>query len=276
VKDVDTWSSVHSNHSRGSFHSNMVQRSPKPGQAYLSTGGGLGPTRSGDGDISRRSSYQQRSATLSGDDYATATTDADDGADSDPEDSETPWTCTLHIYPSHLSPLTEREMKERALLQTASDSHTNNSPPSVPTDGRIRIKLASLVPTPHHPKILGQFKLPFPLPDVAVTPNTSSSLSYLQSAQFTYSSPNSDSPIPIALQRYQSGIGARFLPRTLAPDGSILHTANKEGQMNMEVLLSAEDIKDVVSSTGLWLCVREGFGGLGRTKRKGDGWHIRA
>ena len=268
MKDVETLSSIHSNHSGGSFQSNMVQRSPKRAPAHLSTGGlGVGPARYGDNEASTPSPYQQRSPIISGDDHA-AVTDGDDGADSDPEDSETPWTCTLHIYPSHLSPLTEREMKERVLLQTASDFH------ALPTDGRIRIKLASLIPTPHHPKILGQFKLPFPLPDVAITPNTSSSLSYLQSA----SSQNPNCPIPIALQRYQSGIGARFLPRTVAPDGSILRAANREGQVDMgaEVLLTAEDIKDVVSSTGLWLCVREGFGGLGRTKRKGDGWHIRA
>jgi hypothetical protein len=42
-----------------------------------------------------------------------------------------------------------------------------------------------------------------------------------------------------------------------------------------EILFTAEDIKDVLSSTGLWLAVRESFGGLGRTKRKGDGWHLR-
>ena len=282
MKDIETMSSAHSNHSIGSFHSNMVQPSPRRAQVHLSTSGlGVGTVRSGDSEASPRSPYQRRSPTISRDDHAVVT-DADDGVDSDPEDSETPWTCTLHVYPSHLSPLTEREMKERALLQSASDPHTNPSsssmaPPLLPADGRIRIKLAVLVPTPHHPKILGQFKLPFPLPDVAITPNASSSLSYLQSAQFS-SSPNPNSPVPIALQRYQSGMGARFLPRTLAPDGSILHAAEREGEMNMntEVLLTAEDIKDVVSSTGLWLCVREGFGGLGRTKRKGDGWHIRA
>lgn len=39
--------------------------------------------------------------------------------------------------------------------------------------------------------------------------------------------------------------------------------------------LTAEEIKDVVCSTGLWLVVREGFGGVGRVSRKGDGWRIR-
>ena len=39
--------------------------------------------------------------------------------------------------------------------------------------------------------------------------------------------------------------------------------------------LTAEDIKDIVCSTGLWLVVREGFGGVGKVSRKGDGWKIR-
>jgi hypothetical protein len=41
------------------------------------------------------------------------------------------------------------------------------------------------------------------------------------------------------------------------------------------LILTAEEIKDVVSCTGLWLVVREGFGGVGRVSRKGDGWRIR-
>ena len=41
------------------------------------------------------------------------------------------------------------------------------------------------------------------------------------------------------------------------------------------VLLSAEEIKDAVCCTALWLVVREGFGGVGRVKRQGDGWRIR-
>ena len=42
------------------------------------------------------------------------------------------------------------------------------------------------------------------------------------------------------------------------------------------LVLTAEEIKDVVSSTAMWLVVREGFGGVGRVNRKGDGgWRIR-
>jgi hypothetical protein len=41
------------------------------------------------------------------------------------------------------------------------------------------------------------------------------------------------------------------------------------------LVLTAEEIKDVISCTGLWLVVREGFGGVGKVNRKGDGWKIR-
>jgi len=41
-------------------------------------------------------------------------------------------------------------------------------------------------------------------------------------------------------------------------------------------ILSAEEIKDVICSTALWLVVREAFGGVGKEKRRGDGWRIRA
>jgi hypothetical protein len=40
--------------------------------------------------------------------------------------------------------------------------------------------------------------------------------------------------------------------------------------------LTAEEIKDVVCSTAMWLVVREGFGGIGKVTRRGDGWRIRA
>jgi hypothetical protein len=41
------------------------------------------------------------------------------------------------------------------------------------------------------------------------------------------------------------------------------------------LVLTAEEIKDVVASTALWLVVREAMGGVGKDKRKGDGWKLR-
>jgi hypothetical protein len=101
-------------------------------------------------------------------------------------------------------------------------------------DQVIRTKLATLSPTPHHPKVVAMLKVPFPLPDVEVE---------------------------------------RLLvrKRVLGPRGGVLRSGDEGG-----LTLTAEEIKDVVSSTGLWLVVREGFGGVGKVSRKGDGWRIRA
>lgn len=53
------------------------------------------------------------------------------------------------------------------------------------------------------------------------------------------------------------------------------HQGGGAGAYPEGLMLSAEEIKDIVSSTGLWLVVREGFGGVGRDRRKGDGWRLR-
>lgn len=57
----------------------------------------------------------------------------DSNEDSDPEDSETPWACHLVLGPN------------------------------------TRIPLGSLLPAPHHPKLVGQLAVPFPLPDLSAT-----------------------------------------------------------------------------------------------------------
>jgi hypothetical protein len=41
------------------------------------------------------------------------------------------------------------------------------------------------------------------------------------------------------------------------------------------LMLTAEEIKDVLSSTAFWVVVREGLGGVGKVPRRGDGWRIR-
>lgn len=57
----------------------------------------------------------------------------DDGYESDPEDSETPWSCHLVLGPS------------------------------------TRIPIGTLSPAPHHPKVVAQLAVPFPLPDLSQT-----------------------------------------------------------------------------------------------------------
>ena len=140
------------------------------------------------------------------------TSSGSDDEDSDPEDSETPWSCTLRILPIEPGDL------------------TSTTPP---TEG-LKLRLANLIPAPHHPKVIGQFKMPFPLPDIAV-------------------------------QKIE------LVPR-LASDPFGMGSGEGGGEM----VMTAEEVKDVVCTTGLWLMVREGFGGLNGKKRKGDGWKIRS
>jgi hypothetical protein len=159
----------------------------------------------------------------------------DDGDESDPEDSETPWTCTLILSrvgeggSGALSPATA------AATAVASDGTSSN---------HTRVRVATFSPTPHHPKVVALLKVPFPLPDIIVD--------RLQVCR------RSVSPQGIARSSWNSangGVGGD------EPDG---------------LVLTAEEIKDVVSSTGLWLVVRENIGGVGKISRKGDGWRIRA
>jgi hypothetical protein len=56
---------------------------------------------------------------------------AENDEDSDPEDSEVTWSCHLVLSPT------------------------------------TRIPIGSLSPTPHHPKLIGQLSIPFPLPDLS-------------------------------------------------------------------------------------------------------------
>jgi hypothetical protein len=98
----------------------------------------------------------------------------------------------------------------------------------------LRLKLASLAPTPHHPKVVAQLKIPWPLPDIE-----------LERA--------------IAHKR-PSGAPHDEHPRVKDAAG---------------LVLTAEEIKDIVCTTSFWLIVREGFGGVGKKSRKGDGWKIR-
>lgn len=154
----------------------------------------------------------------------------DAGEESDPEDSETPWICTLKIRrvggdaSSNFS-RTSSSMNghENGPSKAASNSNVGT--------GMLRLKVGTLSPTPHHPKVVAMLKVPFPLPDVEVE------------------------RMGVVKRR---GVGA------------------PARQTYAGLTLTAEEIKDVVCSTGLWLVVREGFGGVGRVNRKGDGWRIRA
>jgi hypothetical protein len=148
----------------------------------------------------------------------------EDGDESDPEDSETPWTCAVSIQ--RVAPSSARQSPF-----TGRASHVRQQQ----HDQSVRLKIATLSPTPHHPKVVSMLKVPFPLPDIEVD--------------------------KVAVRR-----------RVLTSSGM----ARPEETSGLEgLILTAEEIKDIISCTGLWLVVREGFGGVGKVSRKGDGWRIR-
>ena len=110
------------------------------------------------------------------------------------------------------------------------ENSTAGQPPILQTQV-LRIKVGTVSPTPHHPKVVAMLKVPFPLPDIEV-----------------------------------EKMGVIKRQGVIPPQNSTYNG----------LVLTAEEIKDVVCSTGIWLVVREGFGGVGRVNRKGDGWRIRA
>ena len=156
-----------------------------------------------------------------------ATGGGDDGEDSDPEDSETPWVCTLKIRRSAIAAVGGRE-------------------PVSPETQVLRVKVGTLSPMPHHPKVVAMLKVPFPLPDVQVERMA-------------------------VVKRDVRSIGMGSSSQGLQDDEN--GSATKGPYVGLT--LTAEEIKDIVCSTGLWLVVRESFGGIGKVTRKGDGWRIR-
>ncbi|EAU87827.1 hypothetical protein CC1G_09446 [Coprinopsis cinerea okayama7 len=169
----------------------------------------------------------------------------EDGGDwddeSDAEDSETPWVCTLKIRRVAPGGVGVSAGDGLGLLSPSpgGEGTENGGVSGLPVQEKeqiLRLKVGTLSQTPHHPKVVAMLKIPFPLPDVEV-------------------------------ERME------IVPRK----GFVPQSPNEGDQKEpyKGLTLTAEEIKDVVCSTGLWVAVREGFGGVGKVNRKGDGWKIR-
>ncbi|KAF4568275.1 hypothetical protein EYR36_010284 [Pleurotus pulmonarius] len=189
----------------------------------------------------------------------------DDGEESDPEDSETPWTCTLKVKRvtpqmagdgnSLLLPLTQtasRSPRSSAYSRGSLDLQNPAVVASVKggSSQTLRLKLGTLSPTPHHPKVVAMLKVPFPLSDVNV------------------------GQMIVRKRPSPGGLGQPDLPPRPATSAGGERSVSEFS--NSGLVLTAEELKDVVCSTGMWLVVRESFGGVGKERRRGDGWRIRA
>lgn len=102
-----------------------------------------------------------------------------------------------------------------------------------PSPKSFRLRVATLAPTPHHPKVVAQLKMPWPLPDVDILHG-------------------------VARKR---PAGAPLMNDETGPEGGLIVTA--------------EELKDIVCTSAFWMIVRENFGGIQKKTRKGDGWNIR-
>lgn len=155
----------------------------------------------------------------------------DDGEESDPEDSETPWICKVYV-----------------------PSAKSRRP-----DGPIQVKgktVGTLYPAPHHPRIVAQIKIPVEIGEVAtgigalVGPGT---LSH-QSSDLTSSSSG--------LKSSRNSLSSPPLTNISQMSQQVADPILKQE----EIVMTEENIKDVVSVTAMWLVSRE-FGGLGKKKK---------
>jgi hypothetical protein len=221
------------------------------GKSNRSLGSGGGDIGSEDGGekTRRRSLRRPKSAGIpegfGGDDLGDG---RDVGEESDPEDSETPWVCTMKVR------------RTGPASSSAGNGSLKQSPKGGGEKEVLKLKVGTLSPTPHHPKVVAMLKVPFPLPDVEVE--------------------------RLSIRRRGSGsipphgdvneLGEVKQPISTARD--FARGTNEGGQDDeyRGLELSAEEVKDIVCSTAMWLVVREGTGGVGRVSRKGDGWKLRS
>lgn len=241
--------------------------------------------------------------------------DDDEDLDSDPEDSETPWVCQLIVRRLYGSPA-------HRLSHVSDDGRA--SPISEGSHGDVKVKVAAIVPAPHHPKVVSLLKVPFPLPDIIISskprlprhhsphlqpqvslrPTHSHDLEVEVEARKRIVTPSgvarpavvsagSGSPPVTPTQAAIAGSAGAGLNKLAGKFKSSLGptlSAAAHGRIGSEgsvtssgqthsggegVLLTAEEIKDLVCCTACWVVVREGFAGVGKVNRKGDGWRIR-
>ncbi len=74
----------------------------------------------------------------------------DDGEDSDPEDSETPWTCVVRVPAGKAAIQSRRNAPDEEFRRIRYG-----------TDGLL---VGTMYPAPHHPRVVAQLKVPFELP----------------------------------------------------------------------------------------------------------------
>ena len=150
--------------------------------------------------------------------------------ESDPEDSETPWVCRVYV-PGRRDEDGGRtdEKKGTRKSRRREGGHDGEG-----------IVVATLYPAPHHPRVIAQVKV---------------STDYMPVATGIFRA----TPAPASQQQHTSNNNNNHIQT----NGHGATTAIKGD----EILLSEENVKDVVGVTAMWLVVREDFGGLVKKKK---------
>ncbi|GHJ84244.1 hypothetical protein NliqN6_0646 [Naganishia liquefaciens] len=155
-----------------------------------------------------------------------------DVEDSDPEDSETPWICRVYVPGSR----------------------------TVNADGEIKARgktVGTLFPAPHHPRIVATIKIPLELGQIAT------GIGALISPIASFHAPTEFSmPLPSASKSARNSLSSP----AVTGSGQIQQQSMDYSLKQEEIILTEENIKDVVSVTAMWLVSRE-FGALGKKKK---------
>ena len=174
----------------------------------------------------------------------------DPDEESDTEDSDTPWVCTIICSRLDTNP-----------SDSSSQPAASNQQPQA-----LRVRVGSVIPAPHHPKVAAMVKIPDPLPDINLRKCTAQKRSQNTTKRPATGTSTSDRPLNTQSSQSNFPMHSRSALESLL---SSIH------DLSMPLVLTSREIKDIVVCTGIWLIVREGFGGVGLEKRRGDGWKIR-
>jgi hypothetical protein len=157
----------------------------------------------------------------------------DEGEESDPEDSETPWVCRVYV---------PRRKEEEVVGSVEGKKEKRRRREAA--DGVV---VATLYPAPHHPRVIAQVKV-------------------------------SNDRLPISTGMFrapQHQVAQHFF--ALNPSGAGLSVSANQSTSSAgvlghgeEIILTEENIKDVVGVTAMWLVVREDFGGLNKKRKAGE------
>ena len=154
---------------------NTRSTSPRPSMERDNSSDESNPSKNGESTVYKGA---RRRASISVRDRDREDVGATD-EESEAEDSETPWTCTLYVGPALPSapPRVARgSVSEHSRMPTSgsmgvglhSRVATMEETTVTTRSPGMRVKLGTMVPAPHHPKVVCQLKMPFPLPDVNI------------------------------------------------------------------------------------------------------------